>query len=784
MGEVLDDFIEDGLEEREKASEEAWKIFEETQNDLKSIRVQIEKGESDIEFWRGKRVFLENLVIALLDEYGTLANLQDLIPEHRQSLFDALEATGVEDTDTAKWKNDLGIGDTPGGVLDAGLEEALDSILGVKQVEVFVPSEKDLQFAVDRAEAANENLTAAEEAFNVYRSNPVAALEATGVVTADMLPRSERERFNAEVERGFETPAPPSTSPRAVSSVDVGRKRQRAAEKRDRQPADPEAEARRILAEARVQRRADVNAAAREGQRVEGGTMDPGQRRDALGSSPTEMPQPTTPSQMFSDEELVALQTNYNWGVNTGEQGLRLQLLQQALGILPDGSYGPQTRAAQISAIERVGLEPTSTPVSLEPTTPVSSFALDDTRDPRYRPTVQLTGPIQKSGQETVTENNVLALQQTLIEKGFNPGEPDGVWGSQTAAAVRAFQESAGLSVDGVVGANTAAALGVDPVAESFPTGGTSATSVTTGDAVETTETFGDEDIRDIAAQNGYGARWFAHPEIGPILNKAVTEGWFDSDTGIRRLEAEIRQTDWYQVHTAASREFEVLEGNDPATAGEFISDQVLRIQVAANRIGLTLSDERMREMGRDAHIEKWSEYELNQFVVLEADWEAGFAGGAVEDNYSVIDNIAGNYMVGHLIDDETKDEWATGLYLGDATQAGITNDIAALAESAFPSLTARIQQGYTARQILNPLAMEVSRLLPSIDYRSVDFMTDPRFQPIIHHVQEDGSERIMTVAEVGKYVRGLEDWQTTDAAKSSAQEFADFIGKKFGSVG
>jgi len=40
-----------------------------------------------------------------------------------------------------------------------------------------------------------------------------------------------------------------------------------------------------------------------------------------------------------------------------------------------------------------------------------------------------------------------------------------------------------------------------------------------------------------------------------------------------------------------------------------------------------------------------------------------------------------------------------------------------------------------------------------------------------------------MTVAEVGKYVRGLEDWQTTDAAKSSAQEFADFIGKKFGSV-
>jgi hypothetical protein len=76
---------------------------------------------------------------------------------------------------------------------------------------------------------------------------------------------------------------------------------------------------------------------------------------------------------------------------------------------------------------------------------------------------------------------------------------------------------------------------------------------------------------------------------------------------------------------------------------------------------------------------------------------------------------------------------------------------------------------------------MEVSRLLPDVGV--VDFMTDSRFQPIIHHVQEDGSERIMTVAEVGKHVRNLEDWQTTDAAKASAQEFADFIGKKFGKV-
>ena len=453
----------------------------------------------------------------------------------------------------------------------------------------------------------------------------------------------------------------------------------------------------------------------------------------------------------FSGEELAVLQTDYDWGQNTGEKGIRLLLLQNALGLEPDANYDSQTRAAHDAAF---------------------SFYTN----------------LQGLGEEV----RIPVPDRDFGDDPTDILKDDYEWGRGTEDKTRILQETLGVTVDGFYGPETLEAhksqsWGSGAVNfPSAPTGSTTDVSTDvstdeTGDAVETTETFGDEDIRDIAAQNGYGARWFAHPEIGPILTKAVNEGWFDSDTGIRRLEAEIRQTDWYQTHTAASREFEVLEGNDPATAGEFISDQVLRIERAAKRVGLTLSTERMREMGRDAHIEKWSEYELNQFVILEAEWETGFAGGAVEDNYSVIDKLAGDYMVGHLIDEETKDEWATGLYLGDETQAGITNDIAALAESAFPSLTARIQQGYTARQILAPLSMEVSRLLPDVGV--VDFMTDSRFQPIIHHLQEDGSERIMTVAEVGKYVRGLEDWQTTDAAKASAQEFADFMGKKFGSV-
>lgn len=54
---------------------------------------------------------------------------------------------------------------------------------------------------------------------------------------------------------------------------------------------------------------------------------------------------------------------------------------------------------------------------------------------------------------------DVKALQAALAKAGFNPGPIDAVYGSQTAAAVRAYQRSRGLSVDAIAGPQTLGAL-------------------------------------------------------------------------------------------------------------------------------------------------------------------------------------------------------------------------------------------------------------------------------------------------------------------------------------
>jgi membrane-bound lytic murein transglycosylase B len=63
--------------------------------------------------------------------------------------------------------------------------------------------------------------------------------------------------------------------------------------------------------------------------------------------------------------------------------------------------------------------------------------------------------------QPRLRRSEVLQLQETLAEKGFDSGEPDGLLGPATSAALREFQLSEGLVGDGFPDRQTLALLGI-----------------------------------------------------------------------------------------------------------------------------------------------------------------------------------------------------------------------------------------------------------------------------------------------------------------------------------
>ena len=75
-----------------------------------------------------------------------------------------------------------------------------------------------------------------------------------------------------------------------------------------------------------------------------------------------------------------------------------------------------------------------------------------------------LSGPGSRS-------NEVRQIQRALKNQGFYNGSVDGIYGSLTESAVRQFQASKGLSVDGICGTDTLRALGIGGSGSSFRMG-------------------------------------------------------------------------------------------------------------------------------------------------------------------------------------------------------------------------------------------------------------------------------------------------------------------------
>lgn len=84
------------------------------------------------------------------------------------------------------------------------------------------------------------------------------------------------------------------------------------------------------------------------------------------------------------------------------------------------------------------------------------------------------------SSGSTVTE-----IQKRLKNWGYYTGAVDGVFGSQTEKAVRYFQQKNGLTVDGQVGNQTLAALGIAPSGGGSSGGGSGGSSGNSGSGDE-----------------------------------------------------------------------------------------------------------------------------------------------------------------------------------------------------------------------------------------------------------------------------------------------------------
>jgi len=143
-----------------------------------------------------------------------------------------------------------------------------------------------------------------------------------------------------------------------------------------------------------------------------------------------------------------------------------LKQFQSMKGIYPDGICGPVTLAALEEAAFGAATTDTSEAAPAPEPTPAPEPA--PAPEPTPAPAVQ---PAEANLAIGDSNDSVAALQQQLINLGYlNISAPDGIFGSLTDAAVKAFQTANGIYADGVVGPTTRGVLNAAPTPTPAPT--------------------------------------------------------------------------------------------------------------------------------------------------------------------------------------------------------------------------------------------------------------------------------------------------------------------------
>ncbi len=137
-------------------------------------------------------------------------------------------------------------------------------------------------------------------------------------------------------------------------------------------------------------------------------------------------------------------QLGYNAGKADGIFGTRtynaVKAFQRGKGLVADGIVGKNT-------INKLYPKSTSKPTPKPNPQPKPT-------EPQHKPPVNNV-PITQTLRKGSRGSQVTTLQKRLNQLGYNAGKADGIFGTRTYNAVKAFQRGKGLAADGIVGKNT-----------------------------------------------------------------------------------------------------------------------------------------------------------------------------------------------------------------------------------------------------------------------------------------------------------------------------------------
>ena len=262
------------------------------------------------------------------------------------------------------------------------------------------------------------------------------------------------------------------------------------------------------------------------------------------------------------------------------------------------------------------------------------------------------------------------------------------------------------------------------------------------------------------------------------ILDVIVEQGI----TAPTRVAGLIKNTEWWKQTDAKMREYDVLTADmsEPQKT-EYLEPVLNVLREEAQFLGFELESGRARRLAEQ--ITRMGEENDSEYIrgLLAAEDSFNAAEVSASSFAAARDEIiamAKRYFT--PINEADAAQFAEDVYVGTKTSEGVEQYFREMAGAKFPQLENSLNAGITPEQYFAPYKYEIERML---DRPNVDLYEE--FGDVIEFIPNTGTgeARPMTLGEVRKYVRGLDEWQQSSQGQESARALSFSIGKVFGEV-
>jgi len=262
------------------------------------------------------------------------------------------------------------------------------------------------------------------------------------------------------------------------------------------------------------------------------------------------------------------------------------------------------------------------------------------------------------------------------------------------------------------------------------------------------------------------------------VLDVIVDQG-ITAPTRVRGL---LEQTDWFKNTDARMREYDVLTADmsEPQKT-EYLEPVLDLLREEAQFLGFQLDPTRARDLAEKItrEGEETDSEVIRGMLVAESAFNAAeVSASSFAAARDEIVAMSKRYFT--PIDETIAAEYAQNIYVGTQTAEGVEQMFKEQAAINYPQLQNALNANVTPEQYFAPYKYEIERML---DRPNVDLYEE--FGDVIQYIPDTGTDeaRPMTLGEVRKYVRGLDEWQQSSQGTDSARALAFSIGRTFGEV-